>query len=196
MNDETIQDPGAGIFEGCPECGNGASARLARDWVAQVNAGASIPIVGCGNPWHYFVEHPRMSEAPRPDPSDGTCPACHEVRHDWDCPAIGDGRPVEEHPVYRAIRLGAKLEGFEFPATTAAMGGTLARQDFECSLSRAEAERIVKACEAREWIPAKRGWFVVATFEAEQPASFTAEEWILRVSLRGSLDHPAPGAKR
>ena len=29
------------------------------------------------------------------DPTAGTCPACHEVAHDGDCPRVGDGRPVE-----------------------------------------------------------------------------------------------------
>ena len=37
----------------CPVCGDDTVIRLPDDWQAQVDAGAAIPIVGCGNPWHY-----------------------------------------------------------------------------------------------------------------------------------------------
>lgn len=198
--EEPIEDPAARIFEGCPDCGNAASARLAPDWVRLVNEErANIPIVGCGSPWHYFQERPRMSEPPaiRPDPTAGTCSECHEVRHDWDCSRAGDGRPIEQHPVYRSLRLGAKLDSFEFPASVAAMGGTLARQDITATISEAEAERIQWAVEHREWIPAKRGWFVIASWGVERRVEFAAQEVIVKVSLRGALDRPAgAGGKR
>lgn len=41
------------IIDVCP-CGSAQVARLMPDWQAQVDGGqASIPIVGCGAPWHY-----------------------------------------------------------------------------------------------------------------------------------------------
>lgn len=37
----------------CPYCGAAAVVRLSDDWREQARAGVAIPIVGCGNPWHY-----------------------------------------------------------------------------------------------------------------------------------------------
>ena len=38
----------------CPgECASAVQVILPADWQAAVEVGASIPIVGCGNPWHY-----------------------------------------------------------------------------------------------------------------------------------------------
>lgn len=38
----------------CPVCGEGEMVRLVPGWAYQVNhLGESIPIIGCGNPWHY-----------------------------------------------------------------------------------------------------------------------------------------------
>ena len=37
----------------CPICNDGVVIRLPDDWRAQVDAGSAIPIIGCGNPWHY-----------------------------------------------------------------------------------------------------------------------------------------------
>ena len=40
-----------------PGCDNpGTRVSLVDDWQAQVEAGYPIPIVGCGNPWHYVVD--------------------------------------------------------------------------------------------------------------------------------------------
>ena len=46
-------------FLTCPHCGDGTVVRLPDDWQAQVEAGASVPIIGngCGNPWHYATTH-------------------------------------------------------------------------------------------------------------------------------------------
>lgn len=40
-------------FAACPVCGSTTCVRLADGWQDEVDAGASLPIVGCGNPWHY-----------------------------------------------------------------------------------------------------------------------------------------------
>lgn len=40
----------------CPMCAEPAVVRLPDNWQAQVASGASIAIVGCGNPWHYILE--------------------------------------------------------------------------------------------------------------------------------------------
>ena len=37
----------------CPVCGSPDVIRLPDDWQEQVNAGKAIPIIACGNPWHY-----------------------------------------------------------------------------------------------------------------------------------------------
>jgi len=39
--------------EVCPVCGRSGLVRLAEDWQAQVDAGAAIMVIDCGNPWHY-----------------------------------------------------------------------------------------------------------------------------------------------
>ena len=39
--------------EACPVCGEDVVVKLSADWQALVGEGAAIPIVGCGNPWHY-----------------------------------------------------------------------------------------------------------------------------------------------
>lgn len=42
------------MFEKCLVCGGDEIRRLPEDWVYQViNMRKAIPIVGCGNPWHY-----------------------------------------------------------------------------------------------------------------------------------------------
>jgi hypothetical protein len=48
----------------CANCGEDTVLRLPDDWQTQVNAGAAIPIVGCGNPWHY-ADH-SLGDAPAP----------------------------------------------------------------------------------------------------------------------------------
>lgn len=40
-------------FEHCPVCGTDETVHMPTDWEAAVAAGACVPIVGCGNPWHY-----------------------------------------------------------------------------------------------------------------------------------------------
>ena len=37
----------------CPICHGGHIVRMPDDWHEQVERGAAIPIIGCGNPWHY-----------------------------------------------------------------------------------------------------------------------------------------------
>ena len=39
------------VFESCDICGSDELKRLPADWAN----GDAIPIVGCGNPWHYAV---------------------------------------------------------------------------------------------------------------------------------------------
>lgn len=64
MTDDTVDvathaDPRAAplsvrrMLQVCPVCTGTEVARLAMDWEQQVAAGGAIPIVGCGNPWHY-----------------------------------------------------------------------------------------------------------------------------------------------
>lgn len=63
----------APIIERCPVCADTVAVRLDPRWRAQVEAGQTIPIVGCGNPWHYVN---RASRA-HPDPAlKLTCPEC------------------------------------------------------------------------------------------------------------------------
>ena len=38
----------------CDLCGDDRIVELPPDWQAQVDDGAAIPIIGCGNPWHYI----------------------------------------------------------------------------------------------------------------------------------------------
>lgn len=55
-------------FKGCPVCGSAEVAALNDDW----NDGRLIPIVGCGNPWHYIVptaKHLGEHEAARQSPA-------------------------------------------------------------------------------------------------------------------------------
>lgn len=40
-------------FASCPECDSQTMVRLPDDWQAQE---LMIPIVGCGNPWHYATK--------------------------------------------------------------------------------------------------------------------------------------------
>ena len=40
--------------EACPTCGDPVTVWLPTDWQAAVQTGDRIPIVGCGNPWHYI----------------------------------------------------------------------------------------------------------------------------------------------
>jgi hypothetical protein len=52
-------------IEGCPD--PAAVVRLGPDWQAEVtdpDDGAAVPIVGCGNPWHYATAS--MGDAPAP----------------------------------------------------------------------------------------------------------------------------------
>lgn len=37
-----------------------ARATLVHDWQARVDAGEAIPIIGCGNPWHYVLDAPAI----------------------------------------------------------------------------------------------------------------------------------------
>ncbi len=37
----------------CPVCHGDRIVRMPDDWGKQVEQGATIPIIGCGNPWHY-----------------------------------------------------------------------------------------------------------------------------------------------
>ncbi len=62
-------------FAKCPFCGSGAVARMKDDWQDVVDvredpsgvltANVAVPIVGCGNPWHYTT-------------SLGDAPVCHD----------------------------------------------------------------------------------------------------------------------
>lgn len=38
------------MFETCPVCDNEARVVMVADWQER---GEAIPIIGCGNPWHY-----------------------------------------------------------------------------------------------------------------------------------------------
>ena len=56
MTDETIGTVEAHevILERCPTgCGHWKRATLPMKWEQDVEHGFAIPIVGCGNPWHY-----------------------------------------------------------------------------------------------------------------------------------------------
>ena len=41
------------MFEECFLCGSATRMTLASNWQSRVYGGERIPIVGCGNPWHY-----------------------------------------------------------------------------------------------------------------------------------------------
>lgn len=45
--------PALDVFEACSVCGRVEQVTMRGDWQDAVTAGAAIPIVGCGNPWHY-----------------------------------------------------------------------------------------------------------------------------------------------
>jgi hypothetical protein len=53
MTDPRTPRTGRLAFDDCPTCSDPSLVRLPADWQAQVGASALIPIVGCGNPWHY-----------------------------------------------------------------------------------------------------------------------------------------------
>lgn len=43
------------ILVDCPtECGDPSRVVLSPTWQQEVVDGASLPVVGCGNPWHYL----------------------------------------------------------------------------------------------------------------------------------------------
>ena len=59
-------------FLNCPNCRKRQIVQMPDDWQAQVEAGAAIPIVGCGNPWHYrFPEERRWDRYVGPQPVQG-----------------------------------------------------------------------------------------------------------------------------
>lgn len=41
------------MTERCPNCRSAEVQRLVPDWQARVQRGERVPIVGCGNPFHY-----------------------------------------------------------------------------------------------------------------------------------------------
>lgn len=42
-----------GPFMLCPVCAKSEQVTMRPDWQALVEGGDAMPIVGCGNPWHY-----------------------------------------------------------------------------------------------------------------------------------------------
>jgi hypothetical protein len=56
MVKEIVNEAAPSPFEHCPVCGSALRMTLLPDWQ---ESGAAIPIVGCGNPWHYTnIEQP------------------------------------------------------------------------------------------------------------------------------------------
>jgi hypothetical protein len=51
-------------FQRCEICDSQSIVRLPDDWQDRVDAGASLPIIGCGNPWHYDGLEAAASAAP------------------------------------------------------------------------------------------------------------------------------------
>ena len=51
--ESTTVDLRDGPFEVCPNCDRPEQVTMRNDWQHAVEDGAVIPIVGCGNPWHY-----------------------------------------------------------------------------------------------------------------------------------------------
>jgi len=49
------------VFLLCPVCGSRERVELIADWQNLVQRQA-IPIVGCGNPWHYIGLHRRQKK--------------------------------------------------------------------------------------------------------------------------------------
>jgi len=47
------EPPALDVFAACPVCGRIEQVEMRDGWQAAVDAGATIPIIGCGNPWHY-----------------------------------------------------------------------------------------------------------------------------------------------
>ena len=50
------------IIERCPVCNDTVAVRLDPRWQLLVTQGHSIPIVGCGSPWHYVNRNLRLGE--------------------------------------------------------------------------------------------------------------------------------------
>jgi hypothetical protein len=87
----------------CPICGSPDCVRLVPDWQAIVNAqGRPIPIIGCGNPWHYIF----------PDDVTVTVEGLATALHDLGlmCPDV-QGHGPEWHDVQTAAILEAIREG-------------------------------------------------------------------------------------
>ena len=52
------------VFIKCPNCGSPETVRLPEDWQTQVLElrGTYIPVIGCGNPWHYVFPKEEINE--------------------------------------------------------------------------------------------------------------------------------------
>ena len=46
------------LLDTCPVCGKSDAVRLTPDWRVAVEQWQKVPIVGCGNPWHYIGLEP------------------------------------------------------------------------------------------------------------------------------------------
>jgi hypothetical protein len=64
----------------CPVCWSDATFRLPSDWQDRVERGQSVPIVGCGNPWHYDHFAPTLERpaptTPTPEAPAARCSGC------------------------------------------------------------------------------------------------------------------------
>ena len=96
MTDETIGTVEAHevILERCPTgCGHWKRATLPMKWEQDVEHGFAIPIVGCGNPWHYtnLAAAPMTDETARLRDALGKVLADHAIVpnqngfHGWRC---------------------------------------------------------------------------------------------------------------
>lgn len=66
LRDMAAQPAGGGSpVEVCPVCGDGIMARLADGWPVFWKDSKPIPVIGCGNPWHYATQS--LGDTPGPD---------------------------------------------------------------------------------------------------------------------------------
>jgi hypothetical protein len=70
------------------------------DWQAQVDAGATIEIIGCGNPWHYRFPDPPLPARMTDEEYAAAlarmlCPTCDEGEHWNHLAADGSCRTVD-----------------------------------------------------------------------------------------------------
>jgi hypothetical protein len=84
-------------FLPCPVCQANGIVQMPDNWQEQVEAGAAIDIVGCGNPWHYrFSEEEQATAILRAVRPRRIAPCYDGRRHRW-FRYLADGPTGERH---------------------------------------------------------------------------------------------------